>query len=212
LGKGGFGEVVKARNKLDGNSYAIKKITKISGSRMNHILHEVMLLSRLNHKYVIRYFTAWLEEEDPTKQAVIGQCGDEDDDEDDDEEDDEDEEDDNDDDTDEEDEGDCYDSSEGGGSSGVVVFSEGSIAAKAVESSSDDGAVEFAHSTSGLDFISGNAYPKINFAGNRNVVRRTSSSGRNVKSTLYIQMSLADRQASATLPLQQWAFTDFRRP
>ena len=190
LGKGAFGEVVKARNKLDGNSYAIKKISKINGSKMNHILHEVMLLSRLHHKYVIRYFTAWLEEEDPTRQAVSGESSDEGDGEDDEDEDDEDDEDD------EEDENDSYDPFEDGESSGAVVFSDGSITAKTVESTSDSGAVEFAHSASGLDFISGNAYSKTNFADNLNLMRRASSSGRNSKSTLYIQMSLADQQAS----------------
>lgn len=61
LGKGGFGEVVKARNKLDGRIYAIKKITQTS-SALSEVLSEVMLLSRLNHPYVVRYYTAWPEE------------------------------------------------------------------------------------------------------------------------------------------------------
>ncbi|KAI9700411.1 MAG: hypothetical protein M1836_002426 [Candelina mexicana] len=63
LGKGGFGEVVKARNKLDGRFYAIKKISHNSGSSLTDVLSEIMLLSRLNHPYVVRYFTAWLEED-----------------------------------------------------------------------------------------------------------------------------------------------------
>ncbi|TQB70294.1 hypothetical protein MPDQ_000703 [Monascus purpureus] len=62
LGKGGFGEVVKARNKLDGRFYAIKKISQKSAASLKDTLSEIMLLSRLNHPYVVRYFTAWLEE------------------------------------------------------------------------------------------------------------------------------------------------------
>lgn len=61
LGRGGFGEVVKARNKLDGRVYAVKKITA-TASTLSHILQEVVLLSRLNHQYVVRYYTVWLED------------------------------------------------------------------------------------------------------------------------------------------------------
>ncbi|KAK3673593.1 eukaryotic translation initiation factor 2-alpha kinase [Recurvomyces mirabilis] len=60
LGKGGFGEVVKARNKLDGGVYAIKKI-KQAPHLLDQVLSEVMLLNRLNHPYVVRYFATWLE-------------------------------------------------------------------------------------------------------------------------------------------------------
>jgi translation initiation factor 2-alpha kinase 4 len=63
LGKGGFGEVVKARNKMDGGVYAIKKIKQKTASALSEVLSEVMLLSRLNHPYVVRYYTAWPEEE-----------------------------------------------------------------------------------------------------------------------------------------------------
>jgi len=63
LGKGGYGEVVKARNKVDGRIYAIKKIKQKSASALTEVLSEVMLLSRLNHPYVVRYYTAWPEEE-----------------------------------------------------------------------------------------------------------------------------------------------------
>lgn len=63
LGKGGYGEVVKARNKLDGRVYAIKKIKQKSASALTDTLSEVMLLSRLNHPCVVRYYTAWPEEE-----------------------------------------------------------------------------------------------------------------------------------------------------
>lgn len=63
LGKGGYGEVVKARNKVDGRIYAIKKIKQKSASALTEVLSEVMLLSRLNHSCVVRYYTAWPEEE-----------------------------------------------------------------------------------------------------------------------------------------------------
>ncbi|KAH0562566.1 hypothetical protein GP486_002750 [Trichoglossum hirsutum] len=63
LGKGGFGEVVKARNKLDHRVYAIKKITQTSRGSLADLLSEIILLSRLNHPYVVRYYTAWMEED-----------------------------------------------------------------------------------------------------------------------------------------------------
>jgi translation initiation factor 2-alpha kinase 4 len=63
LGKGGYGVVVKARNKVDGRTYAIKKIKQKSASALTSVLSEVMLLSRLNHPCVVRYYTAWPEED-----------------------------------------------------------------------------------------------------------------------------------------------------
>ncbi|KAJ5752060.1 Serine/threonine-protein kinase GCN2 [Penicillium odoratum] len=63
LGRGGFGQVVKARNKLDGRFYAVKKITESSAPALKDTLSEIMLLSRLNNPYVVRYYTAWLEED-----------------------------------------------------------------------------------------------------------------------------------------------------
>ncbi|KAK1074395.1 eukaryotic translation initiation factor 2-alpha kinase [Friedmanniomyces endolithicus] len=62
LGKGGFGEVVKARNKLDGGVYAVKKVKK-SLQLLDQVLSEVMLLNRLNHPYVVRYFSTWVEDD-----------------------------------------------------------------------------------------------------------------------------------------------------
>ncbi|KAK5007835.1 hypothetical protein LTR28_004776, partial [Elasticomyces elasticus] len=64
LGKGGFGEVVKARNKLDGGIYAIKKIRQ-STAALSEVLSEVVLLHRLNHPHVVRYYSAWLEKDSP---------------------------------------------------------------------------------------------------------------------------------------------------
>ncbi|KAF2158103.1 Serine/threonine-protein kinase [Myriangium duriaei CBS 260.36] len=62
LGRGGFGEVVKARNKIDGGIYAIKKIKSDSRAQLEQVLSEVMLLHRLNHAYVVRYYSAWVED------------------------------------------------------------------------------------------------------------------------------------------------------
>lgn len=62
LGKGGFGEVVKVRNKLDGRFYAIKKIFHTE-DKLAKLMTEVMLLARLNHQYVVRYYAAWLEDD-----------------------------------------------------------------------------------------------------------------------------------------------------
>lgn len=61
LGKGGFGEVVKARNRTDGGVYAIKKIKQASRAALQQVLSEASVLRRLNHPYVVRYFTAWVE-------------------------------------------------------------------------------------------------------------------------------------------------------
>lgn len=63
LGKGGFGEVMKVRKKLDGQFYAVKKIVqRRSSSTMTEILKEVRVLSQLSHPYVVRYYGTWTEE------------------------------------------------------------------------------------------------------------------------------------------------------
>lgn len=64
LGKGAYGEVVKARHRLEGQFYAIKKI-KSATSKVDKLLGEIQLLSRLNHPNIVRYFAAWLEEDAP---------------------------------------------------------------------------------------------------------------------------------------------------
>lgn len=66
LGHGGFGEVFKARNRTDGQPYAIKKIKAKSKAALDPVLSEASVLSRLNHPNVVRYYTSWIEED--TKQ------------------------------------------------------------------------------------------------------------------------------------------------
>jgi eukaryotic translation initiation factor 2-alpha kinase 4 len=60
LGKGGYGEVVKARNRMDLAAYAIKKIRQPE-SLLSKVIPEIMMLSRVNHPNVVRYYTAWME-------------------------------------------------------------------------------------------------------------------------------------------------------
>lgn len=63
IGKGGFGKVVRARLKLDGQFYAVKQIDSSSTKMLEDILGEVSLLARLSHPYIVRYYTAWYETE-----------------------------------------------------------------------------------------------------------------------------------------------------
>ncbi|XP_074662114.1 eIF-2-alpha kinase GCN2-like [Tubulanus polymorphus] len=63
LGKGGFGDVIKVLNRLDGRYYAIKRILLNPKSKQfnRKITREVKLLSRLNHENVVRYYNSWIE-------------------------------------------------------------------------------------------------------------------------------------------------------
>ena len=62
IGQGGFGEVLKVRNKLDSRFYAIKRIGINPNSKQNkQITREIKLLSRLNHENVVRYYSTWME-------------------------------------------------------------------------------------------------------------------------------------------------------
>lgn len=65
LGRGGYGEVVKVRHKLENQVYAIKIIRQTSASALSKVLSEIVMLSQLNHPNVVRYFTAWTENEGP---------------------------------------------------------------------------------------------------------------------------------------------------
>jgi serine/threonine protein kinase len=58
IGEGGFGHVWKARHKLDGNIYAIKKVklSKNNSEENKRIKREVTYLSSLNSPFIVRYF------------------------------------------------------------------------------------------------------------------------------------------------------------
>ena len=60
-GKGAFGSVVKARNKIDNRIYAVKKIRLKTQKSDTKIFREVNALSRLSHRFIVRYFTTWVE-------------------------------------------------------------------------------------------------------------------------------------------------------
>ena len=80
LGSGDFGSVYKARNKLDGIEYAIKKIyfkknstdspTRVIIYRIYlrnlmsikfYVLNEIKLLSSLYHPNIVNYHNCWIE-------------------------------------------------------------------------------------------------------------------------------------------------------
>ncbi|KAF6002776.1 hypothetical protein F1559_003304 [Cyanidiococcus yangmingshanensis] len=62
LGRGGFGAVVKARQRLDGRLYAIK-IVPLHRQDLEdpRILRETTTLSRLSHPRCVRYYGCWVE-------------------------------------------------------------------------------------------------------------------------------------------------------
>ncbi|KAM3940408.1 eukaryotic translation initiation factor 2-alpha kinase 3 isoform 2-T2 [Leptodactylus fuscus] len=63
LGRGGFGVVFEARNKVDDCNYAIKRIRlptrKLAREK---VMREVKALAKLEHPGIVRYFNAWREE------------------------------------------------------------------------------------------------------------------------------------------------------
>ncbi|KAI9908189.1 hypothetical protein PsorP6_004397 [Peronosclerospora sorghi] len=65
LGRGGGGEVVKVRNRLDRQLYAVKKVTLDPEDKTmkKKILREVKTISRMQHRHIVRYFQAWIEGE-----------------------------------------------------------------------------------------------------------------------------------------------------
>ncbi|XP_034272000.1 eukaryotic translation initiation factor 2-alpha kinase 3 isoform X2 [Pantherophis guttatus] len=62
LGRGGFGVVFEARNKVDDCNYAIKRIRLPNRELAREkVMREVKALAKLEHSSIVRYFNAWLE-------------------------------------------------------------------------------------------------------------------------------------------------------
>ncbi|XP_059177392.1 eukaryotic translation initiation factor 2-alpha kinase-like [Physella acuta] len=62
LGKGGFGVVFEAVNKVDDQHYAVKRtmLPRSDGAK-EKVLREVKVLAKLEHVGIVRYFNAWVE-------------------------------------------------------------------------------------------------------------------------------------------------------
>jgi translation initiation factor 2-alpha kinase 3 len=78
LGKGGFGQVFRARHNLDDQDYAVKKI-RVSASQLrsihnqvqlDHLLKELRALAKLQHRNVVRYYDSWCEYRPPSWRGV----------------------------------------------------------------------------------------------------------------------------------------------
>ena len=71
VGKGGYGKVFKAKHKLDGSFYAVKriavpaakleKVQQHGPEALNSMLEEVRSLAKFDHANIVRYHNAWLE-------------------------------------------------------------------------------------------------------------------------------------------------------
>jgi Protein kinase domain/RWD domain len=70
LGRGGGGEVVKVKNRLDRRVYAVKKIQlaseqgtlgKVWALQNRKLRREVTTISRMTHANIVRYYQAWVE-------------------------------------------------------------------------------------------------------------------------------------------------------
>lgn len=66
LGRGSFGRVDLARNRVDGWSYAIKRMKYRPSHHkeaLDTVLNEIFMLASLNHPHIVRYHGAWIEGE-----------------------------------------------------------------------------------------------------------------------------------------------------
>ena len=63
LGKGGFGVVFEAKNKLDDCRYAVKRIMlPAKKENRDRVMREVKTLANCEHQNIVRFFQAWVEQ------------------------------------------------------------------------------------------------------------------------------------------------------
>ncbi|RMX44076.1 hypothetical protein pdam_00015021 [Pocillopora damicornis] len=63
LGKGGFGLVFQAKNKMDECNYAVKRISLPNcDAAREKVKREVKALAKLEHPSIVRYYNSWFEE------------------------------------------------------------------------------------------------------------------------------------------------------
>lgn len=80
IGRGQFSTVCRARNKLDGHVYAVKKTDRIGrGSQRQSQLGEIFALAAVavehaSCPHVVRYFSSWLEDERLHIQTELCEC------------------------------------------------------------------------------------------------------------------------------------------
>jgi serine/threonine protein kinase len=67
LGRGGFGTVVRARHRLDGALYAVKRVQLTSRSDGERALREAQAMATLSHgcAQIVRYYGSWVEAAPP---------------------------------------------------------------------------------------------------------------------------------------------------
>ncbi|KAM5317813.1 interferon-induced, double-stranded RNA-activated protein kinase [Glossophaga mutica] len=68
IGKGGYGHVFKAKHRIDGKTYVIKRVKYDTKNKLK-VEREVTVLAELNHPNIVRYSSCW----DGTDDAVESQ-------------------------------------------------------------------------------------------------------------------------------------------
>ncbi|OHT12431.1 hypothetical protein TRFO_17696 [Tritrichomonas foetus] len=61
LGRGGYGSVIKARYKFDDAIYAVKCIPIDDEDAASDLNRECKILSCIHHRYIVRYYFAWID-------------------------------------------------------------------------------------------------------------------------------------------------------
>jgi translation initiation factor 2-alpha kinase 1 len=79
VGRGGYASVYKAKNKVDGHFYAVKKIKlrmkdvkKNFNRELQRVLDEAKFLAEVNHQNILRYYNSWLEVITKPKKPDLG--------------------------------------------------------------------------------------------------------------------------------------------